>query len=125
MPTVPVHREDAMDAVVFALAPAFIASIALQQLLDLADPLLEIWIRRHKKWILSVSSLLIALGLTLGLRFRLLSPLGFVAPVWLDVCVTALFLTGGTKAFNDLLKWVGYKKESARLSLLPDQAARV
>jgi hypothetical protein len=114
-----------MDALVLALAPVFIASIALQQVLELADPLLEVWIRRHKKWILGVSSLLIALVLTVGLGFRLLSPLGFVAPTWLDVLVTTLFLTGGTKTFNDVLKWIGYRKESARLALLPEQAARV
>jgi hypothetical protein len=114
-----------MDAVVIALAPVFIASIALQQVVELADPFLDVWIRRHKKWILSLASLLIALGLTMGLHFRLLTPLGLVAPAWVDVCVTSLFLTGGTKTFNDVLKWIGYRKESARLSLSPDQAACV
>jgi hypothetical protein len=114
-----------MDAVVLTLAPVFVASIALQQAVELADPFLEVWVHKHKKWILSLASLGIALGLTLGLKFRVLVPLGLAAPAWVDVGVTSLFLTGGTKTFNDVLKWIGYRKESARLGLLSEQAARV
>jgi hypothetical protein len=30
--------------------------------------------------------------------------------------LTALFITGGTTGFKDLIKWVSYQKEAARLA---------
>lgn len=114
-----------MDDLIRTLAPAAIASVALQQLLELLDPVLETFVKAHKKWILSAISLLAGLALSFGLGLRLLTPLGYTGPGWMDALVTALFLTGGTKAFNDLIKWLGYKKESARLGLSDEQAGRV
>jgi protein-S-isoprenylcysteine O-methyltransferase Ste14 len=114
-----------MDQVMRALAPAVIASIALQQVIELADPVLDRFVRAHKKWILSALSLALALILTLAFGFRLLGPLNHAAPPWLDVLVTCLFLVGGTKAFNDLLKWIGYSKEARKASLSQDQIRQV
>ena len=114
-----------MDTLALTLAPAVIAGIALQQLIELADPLLETWIKRYKKPILSAASLLLALALSLIFGFRLLTPLGMVRSDALDVLVTSLFIVGGVKSFNDLLKWVGYSKEARKASLTPEQAQRV
>ncbi len=114
-----------MDAVAMALAPAVIASIALQQLLELVDPFLETWIKRYKKPILSAASLALGLLLTLSIGFRLLAPLGMLGPDGLDVLVTSLFIAGGVKGFNDLLKWVGYSKEAHKAALGPEQIQRV
>ena len=114
-----------MDTLALSLAPAVIASIALQQLIELADPLLETWIQRSKKAILSAASLVLAFALTLGFGFRLLMPLGMVRSDALDVLVTSLFIAGGVKGFNDLLKWVGYSKEARKAALTPEQAQRV
>jgi hypothetical protein len=59
-------------------------------------------------------SIVVGLTLSLVLGLRVLAPLGMRTAPLLDAIVTALFLTGGTKAFNDLIKWIGYKKEAAR-----------
>ncbi|MEW6567988.1 MAG: hypothetical protein AB1449_07450 [Chloroflexota bacterium] len=114
-----------MDDLIRAIAPVAIASVALQQLLELLDPVLDLFVRRYKKSVLSILALIVALALSFGLGLRLLTPLGFSGPGWLDAVVTALFLTGGTKAFNDLIKWLGYKKEAARAGLTESQARRV
>jgi hypothetical protein len=114
-----------MDTLALALAPAVIASIALQQLIELADPFLETWIKRYKKPILSAASLGLALALSLVFGFRMLTPLGMVRSDALDVLVTSLFIAGGVKGFNDLLKWIGYSKEARKAALNADQAQRV
>jgi hypothetical protein len=106
-----------MDEIAVLLAPAIIVSIALQQLIELLDPALDALIRQHKKWILSAVALVLALVLTLALNLRLLAPLGHAQVPGLDVALTALFLIGGSKGFNDLLKWVSYKKVQARSAL--------
>lgn len=111
-----------MDTIVVLLAPAIVVSIALQQFLELLDPALEAVIKAHKKWILSLAALVLALTLTLWLNLRLLAPLGHPEAPALDVLLTALFLIGGSKGFNDLLKWVGYKKLEARNGLSPETA---
>lgn len=114
-----------MDRLLEALAPVLVTSVALQQLLELLDPILEAAIRRHKKWVLSLIALGVGLGLSFGLGLRMLTVLGFEGPAWLDSLVTALFLIGGTRSFDDLLKWLGYKKEAARQGLRPEQVERV
>ena len=113
-----------MDKMLETLTPAFVASFALQQLIELLDPMLDALVRPAKKWILSLVALAFALVLTFGFGFRLLAPLGYGQPTWLDGIVTALFLTGGTKGMNDLLKWLGYKKEGAKKALSPEEARK-
>jgi hypothetical protein len=41
-----------------------------------------------------------------------------------DVILTALFITGGTKGVNDLMKLIGYKKEEAKVDFEAAQAAQ-
>jgi len=114
-----------MDDFARAIGPIFIASFALQQLIELLDPILDAAFGDRKKWILSVVSLAAALGLTFGAGLRSLGPLGAGVPDWADAVITALLLTGGTKGINDLLKLIGYRKEAAKAGLTPEQAARV
>jgi len=114
-----------MDDFARAIGPIFIASFALQQLIELLDPILDAALGERKKWILSAVSLLAALGLTFGAGLRSLGPLGAEVPDWADAAITALLLTGGTKGINDLLKLIGYRKEAAKAGLTPEQAARV
>jgi len=113
-----------MDMLIISLGPAFIASFAIQQLLELLDPVLEFVTKPNKKWILSLVSLLFAFLITLVLGLRLLAPFGYQRVDWLDVLVTALFLTGGTKAINDLVKIIGYRKEAVKGVLNPEQQER-
>lgn len=113
-----------MDTVVEALAPIFVVSVALQQLIELLDPILDAILRPYKKWILSVVALSSGLGVSLVLGLRILAPLGVTRADWLDLILTALFVTGGTKVFNDLMKWMGYKKEAARRASQPEPSRR-
>jgi hypothetical protein len=114
-----------MDSLIEALAPAFVASFALQQLIELLDPILDKVLKPHKKWILSVVSLITGFALTLGLDLRIMQALGVTRLPWLDVILTALFITGGTKAINDLIKLIGYKKEELKTRLKKARVARV
>jgi hypothetical protein len=114
-----------MNSLIDALAPVFVASFALQQLIELLDPILEKITQVNKKWLLSAISLSSGLLLTIGLDLRILRPLGVTRLPWLDAILTALFLTGGTKAINDLIKLVGYKKEQAKAGLEGDQIQQV
>lgn len=114
-----------MDRLMEAVGPAFVASFALQQLIELLDPILEAVVRTHKKWILSVVTLVVALLLAIGLELRILSLLGVSIADWADALITALFITGGTKGINDLLKLLGYKKLELRSRLAPEEAAQV
>jgi hypothetical protein len=103
-----------MDDIAAVLAPVFVASFALQQLLELLDPVLDTLIKKHKKWILSAIAFAVALALCLGLRLGILGPLGVAVARWVDVLVTALFITGSTKGINDLIKVLAYKTAEVR-----------
>jgi hypothetical protein len=112
-----------MDELIRAFGPVIACGIALQQALELVDPALDRFIRPHKKWILSVISLVLALALTAGLGLGILKPLGYPSAGVFDVLVTSLFMISGTKGANELLKWLGYRKTAARLAL-PEAEAR-
>jgi hypothetical protein len=105
-----------MDRLLEVLTPILVVSFALQQFLELLDPVLEVVARAHKKWILSAISLALGLTLSFGLRLRMLAPFGFARADWLDAVLTALFITGGTQGFKDLIRWMSYKREAARLA---------
>lgn len=114
-----------MDDFMRAIGATFAAGFALQQLIELLDPVLDSLIRQQKKWILSALSLIAGLGIAFGLGLRIFGPLGLNAPDWADAIVTALFISGGTKGINDLLKLIGYRKEAARAQLAATEADRV
>lgn len=103
-----------MNSLVESLGPIFIVSFAVQQLIELFDPILDKVIKPHKEWILSAVTLVVGLLLTLGLGLRILRPFGVTRLHWLDIILTALFVTGGTKWLNDLLKIITYKKQEAQ-----------
>jgi len=115
-----------MNPLVESLGPIFIVSFALQQLVELLDPILDKVIKPHKEWILSAVALVVGLLLTLGLGLRVLRPFGVARMPWLDVLLTALFVTGGTKWLNDLLKLIAYKKQEvqARAMVAAQQVAK-
>jgi hypothetical protein len=106
-----------MNRLVDAFAPIIVAGFALQQLLELLDPLLDEFLKPHKKLVLSLVGLLSGLGLALGLGLRVLAPLGVERMPGLDVVVTALLMMGGTKWINDLMKILRYRKEEARQAI--------
>jgi hypothetical protein len=106
--------------VVQALAPAFAAGFAVQQLLELADPVLDTFITKNlgkpdwKKPLLSLIALGIGLALAIGAHLHVLAPLGVkVNSAWDDV-VTGIFISGGTQGFNSLMKFLGYAKDKKK-----------
>ena len=98
-----------------SLGPVVITGFALQQFIELIDPLLERWARQYKG--VAVSLIAFTLGLTLSvlLDLRALRPFGVTRLAWLDILLTALIITGGTKWVNDLVKVMRYKKSEMRL----------
>lgn len=114
-----------MNDLATALAPAFVAGFALQQLIELLDPVLDKFLKPHKKWILSMIAIVLGLFLTLALELRILRTLGVTRLPWLDAILTSLFIAGNTKGINDLLKLIGYKKEEAKIELKKSQLVRV
>jgi hypothetical protein len=105
-----------MDTLVIALGPAFAAGFAVQRLLEILDPLLEKipLVKKYKKIILGIVSLIIGLILAFGVGLRVLRPLGVVNADVLDGAVTALIVSAGTEGFNSILKFLGYTKENTK-----------
>jgi hypothetical protein len=100
--------------VIEALAPAFAAGFAVQQLLELADPVLDKIPKDWKKPLLSLIALGIGLALAIGAHLQVLAPLGVdVDNAWDDL-VTGIFISGGTQGFNSLMKFLGYAKDKKK-----------
>lgn len=103
-----------MDKLVVALGPAFAAGFAVQQLLELLDPLLDKIKAEWKKALLSIVSLVIGLALAFGAGLRVLQPLGVTNADFWDAIVTGLIVSAGTAGFNSIMKFLGYAKEEKK-----------
>ena len=104
-----------MDTLVKALGPAFAAGFAVQQLLEVLDPLIiKIIGNADKKLVLGIVALIFGLILAFGTGLRVLEPLGVAnAGLW-DTLVTGLVISAGTEGFNSILKFMGYSKEKEK-----------
>jgi len=114
-----------MDRLLMALGPAFAAGFAVQQLLEILDPLLgplTIKIIKKvkgvkfiqevdKKIILGIISLIFGFILTIGAGLRVLRPFMNARADFIDIIVTALIISAGTEGFNSIIKFLGYAKE--------------
>jgi hypothetical protein len=112
-----------MDRLIVALGPAFAAGFAIQRLLELADPLINVLLGNRparantKRALLAVLSLVAGLALALGAGLRVLRPLGArqdAAGTVTDLVVTALVISAGTEGVNSILKFLGYAKEDKK-----------
>ncbi|MBN2556574.1 MAG: hypothetical protein JXA97_11590 [Anaerolineales bacterium] len=103
-----------MNGIVDALAPAFVVSLAIQQFIELLDPVLDRFLKPQKAWLLSLAALAVSILLSVLLNLRVLHALGVQTSALLDVILTGLFLTGGTRGINDLLKIIDYRKETVK-----------
>ena len=97
-----------------SLGPVIITGFALQQLLELIDPLLDRFARQHKSLLHSLIAFVISLVLCLLLDLHALRPFGVTGLPGLDTLLTALLITGGTRWVNDLVKVLSYKKFELR-----------
>jgi len=101
-----------MDTLVKALGPAFAAGFAVQQLLEVLDPLIiKIIGQADKKLVLGIAAFVLGLALAFGTGLHVLEPLGVAnAGIW-DTIVTGLVISAGTEGINSVLKFLGYSKE--------------
>ena len=100
-----------LDKLVVALGPAFACGFAVQQLLEILDPVVD-KIKGDKKLVVGIVSLVVGLVLAFGAGLRVLQPLGVPnANYYVDVIVTALIISAGTEGFNSVMKFLGYSKD--------------
>lgn len=114
-----------MDELVKALAPAFAAGFAVQQLLELVDAIfLGRLLGPNKKAILGVVSFFAGLAIS-SAGIRVLTTLGMTGKGIdaLDVFVSALIISAGTEGFNSILKFLSYKKEEQKAEAAQVQQA--
>ena len=102
-----------MDNLVLALGPAFAAGFALQQLLEILDPIVG-KIKVDKKLLLGIASLVIGLALAFGAGLRVLQPFGLTNVGFLDAIITGLVVSAGTEGFNSIMKFLGYTKDNTK-----------
>jgi hypothetical protein len=101
-----------METLVKALGPAFAAGFAVQQLLEILDPLIiKIIGTADKKLVLGIVALVFGLVLAFGTGLRVLQPLGVTNAGFWDTIATGLVISAGTEGINSILKFLGYTKE--------------
>jgi hypothetical protein len=113
-----------MDKIILSLGPAFAAGLAVQQLLEIADRMIEqfldvtgpLGINIDKKLVLGLISLFVGLLLAAGAGLRVLRPLGIENAGVFDVLVTGLIISAGTESFNAIVKFLGYVKEDRKVT---------
>src|SRR5689334_22551358 len=106
-----------MDMLVTALGPVLAAGLALQQLLEILNPLLERLVgenEKTKKMYAGVISLFVGFGLSFGAGLRVLTALGASTPYVVDGIVSGLIISAGTEGINSIMKFLGYTKEKEK-----------
>ncbi len=106
-----------MDLLVTALGPVLAAGLAVQQLLELLNPLIERIVgedEKRKKMYVGIISLFVGFGLSFGGGLRVLSALGASTPYVVDGVVSGLIISGGTEGINSIVKFLGYTKEKEK-----------
>jgi hypothetical protein len=106
-----------MDMLVTALGPVLAAGFAVQQLLEILNPLVERFTgdnEKAKKMYLGIVSLLLGFGLSFGAGLQVLTALGSPAPYLVDGVVSGLIISGGTEGINSIMKFLGYTKEKEK-----------
>jgi hypothetical protein len=110
-----------MDNLATTLTVPFAAGFVVQRFLEILDPVTVKFIKEPntKKIVLGFVSLGIGLGLAAVMDLKIFHQLLNTTanePLTncLDYFATAVFVSGGTEGFNSLLKFVNYKKESAK-----------
>ncbi|HYH06321.1 MAG TPA: hypothetical protein VEK11_04590 [Thermoanaerobaculia bacterium] len=90
--------------------------MALQQLLELLDPVITLFVTNplRKKLVTSITSGLAGWALAGLADLRVLGAMNYPVHAYLDIFVTALVVSAGTEGFNSILKFVFYKKEETK-----------
>lgn len=111
----------ATSVVVGALGPAFAAGFAVQQLLEIVDPVVTAtigWLRlppTAKKPIMGAISLLIGLGISIGCGIHVIQSLqSSTTAVPGDAFVSGVIISAGTEGMNSIMKFLGYAKDAKK-----------
>ncbi len=106
-----------MDSMIMALVPVFAVGLAIQQLLEVLDPIMNKLVGEgDKKLFLGIISMVVGLTIAYSSHISVLTPLGIIDAGALDVFVTGLIVSAGTETFNSILKFLGYAKENMKVS---------
>jgi hypothetical protein len=104
-----------VDKLVVALGPAFAAGLAIQQFLEISDPIVSKLLQQdYKKLVLNALALAVGLALAFGAGLQVLKPLGIENHHTIDSIATGLIISGGTQGINSILKFMGYAKEGKK-----------
>jgi hypothetical protein len=110
----------ATGTVVTALGPAFAAGFAVQQLLEILDPIVTAvigvlkWSPTIKKALMGVLSLVTGLVIAYAADLHVLQSLQSSGHVHGDRIVTGIIISAGTEGFNSIMKFLGYAKEAKK-----------
>ncbi len=107
------------DFPIKGLLGAFAAGFCIQQLLEIADPILSMILKTEvlKKSVLGLISLVLGAVIASVGQLQIFSVLGATSfPPKFDTFLTAVFISAGTAGFNSILKFASYKKEEAKAS---------
>jgi hypothetical protein len=111
-----------------ALTPAFACGFAVQQALQIIDPLIKTE-GNVKRAIMGMISLIMGLVIAgfgnLGILSTLLKAAGGTTQIerWIDILVGSLVISAGTEGFNSIMKFLTYQKESAKSEAAVKKAA--
>lgn len=106
-----------MDDFVLALAPAFAAGFAVQQFMEILDPILHYIEEEWKKFFLALFSLVFGFVVVLVFGLRVLKHLNIDNMDVLDAIVTALIISAGTEGFNSIMKFLRYSKDKKGMNV--------
>jgi hypothetical protein len=99
-----------MELLVLGLGPVVVSGYAVQQMLELLDPVLGRLGQPKRVWYGAIA-LLLGLLLALLAGLRIFVPLGVTtAPPWLDSLVTGLVISAASDGFNSVNKYLAYMK---------------
>jgi len=99
-----------MELLVLGLGPVVVSGYAVQQLLELLDPVLGRLGQPKRVWYGAIA-LVIGLLLALLAGLRIFQPLGVQnVPPWLDAIVTGLVVSAASDGFNSVNKYLNYMK---------------
>lgn len=100
------------------LLVAFVAGFAIQQLLEVIDPITSLFLTKPawKKSALGIVSLFLGFWMASAGHIQILAALSAKVSLRFDLFVTSVFISAGTEGFNSLLKFVNYKKEATKAS---------
>jgi hypothetical protein len=114
--------------VAVALAPAFACGFAVQQALQIIDPLVSMQKdvskadgANIKRSVMGLISLFLGIIIAYLGKVQVIEPLSkitetasFSLPGWLAVGVNGLIISAGTEGFNSIMKFLSYQKEAAK-----------